>query len=239
MDSNGSSGCRPPNGSLDAQHSPTACRQRGRHVEGERSHCRNEPFSESLKRRVLSGALLVAVARPRFLGGRRSRHGGLDRLRVLRHHRQHQRPAGLVDDRRLRRRGRGHRHASASVRRCGSRTRSRAARFGDQAFSPGLTDPAGETASKHFEASFDIATTSNDLQSRRPARRQPAYRRRSRLRSRSAPTTGSGARMSYLRFDGSRPTVCMCSSTARPLRVASWRRTSPRSTGRAPTRSGS
>ena len=29
--------------------------------------------------------------------------------------------------------------------------------FGDQAFSPGLTDPAGESAQKHFEASFDIA----------------------------------------------------------------------------------
>ena len=33
--------------------------------------------------------------------------------------------------------------------------------FGDQTFSPGLTEPAGETARKHFEASFKIA---NDVE---------------------------------------------------------------------------
>jgi hypothetical protein len=35
--------------------------------------------------------------------------------------------------------------------------------FGDQAFSPGLTEPAGESARKHFEASFNIATKSNGV----------------------------------------------------------------------------
>jgi hypothetical protein len=58
--------------------------------------------------------------------------------------------------------------------------------FGDQAFSPGLTKPAGETASKHFEASFDIATTSNTQQEG--------------LAISVSPDNGQGARMSYLRF---------------------------------------
>ena len=47
--------------------------------------------------------------------------------------------------------------------------------FGDQTFSPGLTPPAGESALKHFEASFKIATSSSDEQKG--------------LASRSAPTT--------------------------------------------------
>lgn len=59
--------------------------------------------------------------------------------------------------------------------------------FGDQAFSPGLTDPAGETARKHFEASFDIATMSNDVQNG--------------LAISVSPDNGQGARMSYLRFE--------------------------------------
>lgn len=58
--------------------------------------------------------------------------------------------------------------------------------FGDQAFSPGLTQPAGETASKHFESSFNIATTSNAQQSG--------------LAISVSPDNGQGARMSYLRF---------------------------------------
>ena len=58
--------------------------------------------------------------------------------------------------------------------------------FGDQAFSPGLTEPAGESALRHFEASFDIATTSNEV--------QPG------LAISVSPDNGQGARMSYLRF---------------------------------------
>jgi hypothetical protein len=59
--------------------------------------------------------------------------------------------------------------------------------FGDQAFSPGLTEPAGETARKHFEASFDVATTSDAV--------QPG------LAISVSPDNGHGARMSYLRFE--------------------------------------
>jgi hypothetical protein len=59
--------------------------------------------------------------------------------------------------------------------------------FGDQAFSPGLIDPAGETANKHLEASFDVATTSN-------AQQQD-------LAISVSPDNGQGARMSYLRFE--------------------------------------
>jgi hypothetical protein len=58
--------------------------------------------------------------------------------------------------------------------------------FGDQAFSPGLTEPAGESARKHFEASFQIGTTSD-------ARQQG-------LAISVSPDNGQGARMSYLRF---------------------------------------
>ena len=61
--------------------------------------------------------------------------------------------------------------------------------FAGQAFSPGLTDPAGETARKHFETSFNIGTTSRLTM-------QPE------LRSISvSPDNGQGARMSYLRFE--------------------------------------
>ena len=59
--------------------------------------------------------------------------------------------------------------------------------FGDQAFSPGLTEPAGERRCKHFEASFQIGTTSNDV--------QPG------LAISVSPDNGQGARMSYLRFE--------------------------------------
>ena len=58
--------------------------------------------------------------------------------------------------------------------------------FGDQTFSPGLTDPAGESARKHFEANFNIATTTNVVQSG--------------LAISVSPDNGEGARMSYLRF---------------------------------------
>jgi hypothetical protein len=58
--------------------------------------------------------------------------------------------------------------------------------FGDQTFSPGLAQPAGESALRHFEASFNIATTSDDV--------QPG------LAISVSPDNGQGARMSYLRF---------------------------------------
>ena len=59
--------------------------------------------------------------------------------------------------------------------------------FSDQTFSPGLTNPASESsAMKHFEASFDIGTTSND--------EQPG------LAMSVSPDNGQGSRMSYLRF---------------------------------------
>jgi len=59
--------------------------------------------------------------------------------------------------------------------------------FGDQAFSPGLAQPAGETANKHLEASFNIATTADAMQSG--------------LAISVSPDNGQGARMSYLRFE--------------------------------------
>jgi hypothetical protein len=60
--------------------------------------------------------------------------------------------------------------------------------FGDQTFSPGLSSPAGESlADNHFEASFDIGSTQALL--------QPG------LALSVSPDNGSGARMSYVRFE--------------------------------------
>jgi hypothetical protein len=70
--------------------------------------------------------------------------------------------------------------------------------FGDQTFSPGLANEAGETAAssggpaigtrqKHFEVSFQIGTTKSTEQSG--------------LHLTMSPDRGDGARMSYLRFD--------------------------------------
>jgi hypothetical protein len=59
--------------------------------------------------------------------------------------------------------------------------------FGDQTFSPGLTQPAGESARTHFDASFQIGTTSSSQQVG------------SHLSV--SPDNGSGGRMSYLRFE--------------------------------------
>jgi hypothetical protein len=70
--------------------------------------------------------------------------------------------------------------------------------FGDQTFSPGLANEAGETAAdsggpaigtrqKHFEVSFQIGTTKSTEQSG--------------LHMTMSPDRGDGARMSYLRFD--------------------------------------
>ena len=70
--------------------------------------------------------------------------------------------------------------------------------FGDQPFSPGLANEAGETAAssggpaigtrqKHFEVSFQIGTTK--------ATEQPG------LHATMSPDRGDGGRMSYLRFD--------------------------------------
>ena len=59
--------------------------------------------------------------------------------------------------------------------------------FGDQTFSPALTQAAGQNGLPHFQASFDIGTTSNDV--------QPG------LSMSVSPDNGQGARMSYLRFE--------------------------------------
>ena len=70
--------------------------------------------------------------------------------------------------------------------------------FGDQTFSPGLANEAGETSAdsggpsvgtrqKHFEVSFQIGTTKST--------EQPG------LHMTMSPDRGDGARMSYLRFD--------------------------------------
>ncbi len=70
--------------------------------------------------------------------------------------------------------------------------------FGDQTFSPGLANEAGETSAdsggtpvgtrqKHFEVSFQIGTTQST--------EQPG------LHMSMSPDRGDGARMSYLRFD--------------------------------------
>jgi hypothetical protein len=60
--------------------------------------------------------------------------------------------------------------------------------FGDQTFSPRLTDAAGESPAKtHFEASFKVGTTSPDVQ---PGSHMSV-----------SPDNGSGGRMSYLRFE--------------------------------------
>jgi hypothetical protein len=60
--------------------------------------------------------------------------------------------------------------------------------FGDQTFSPGLAEPAGESeANRHFEASFSIGTAR--------ASQQPG------LKLSVSPDDGFGSRMSYLRFE--------------------------------------
>ena len=59
--------------------------------------------------------------------------------------------------------------------------------FGDQTFSPGLLSPAGESAAKHFDASFQIGTAF--------AAEQPG------LSMSVSPDNGVGGRMSYLRFE--------------------------------------
>ena len=71
--------------------------------------------------------------------------------------------------------------------------------FGDQAFSPGLADEAGESGAynaglsgglrqPHFDASFLIGTSQDDVT-------QPG------LHMTASPDRGDGARMSYLRFE--------------------------------------
>lgn len=60
--------------------------------------------------------------------------------------------------------------------------------FGDQTFTPGLTQPAGEAeTNKHFEASFDIGSTQST--------QQPG------LFTSVSPDDGNGSRMSYVGFD--------------------------------------
>jgi hypothetical protein len=60
--------------------------------------------------------------------------------------------------------------------------------FGDQTFSPGLTNPAGESpAPKYFEASFRIGTALATVQAG--------------LHMSVSPDDGNGSRMSYLRFE--------------------------------------
>jgi hypothetical protein len=60
--------------------------------------------------------------------------------------------------------------------------------FGDQTFSPGLTEPAGETGGRsHFTATFKIGTTVASEQAG--------------LHMSVSPDDGNGGRMSYLRFD--------------------------------------
>ena len=59
--------------------------------------------------------------------------------------------------------------------------------FGDQTFSPGLANPAGEAGAPHFDASFSIGTTQ--------AVEQPG------LAMSVSPDSGDGSRMSYLRFE--------------------------------------
>jgi hypothetical protein len=61
--------------------------------------------------------------------------------------------------------------------------------FGDQTFSPGLTQPAGEAPGlmKRFESTFRIGTTKSTEQSG--------------LHMSVSPDNGAGARMSYLRFE--------------------------------------
>ena len=59
--------------------------------------------------------------------------------------------------------------------------------FGDQTFSPGLTQPAGEGGASNFAGGFLIDTTQPDV--------QPG------LAMSVSPDAGDGARMSYLRFE--------------------------------------
>ena len=140
----------------------------------------------SLKRRGLS-SFTYCCRRRRFLGGRRSRHGGLDQLRVAVHHRPINGQQGWsktgpydVNVANTTRFGFGQALQISNAVTSGS--------FGDQAFSPGLTDPAGESvAKKRFESSFQIGTTSDVM--------QPG------LMISVSPDNGQGARSSYLRFE--------------------------------------
>lgn len=59
--------------------------------------------------------------------------------------------------------------------------------FGDQTFSPGLSSPAGEGGLTHVEASFELGTTQDAVQTG--------------LSMSVSPDNGQGARMSYLRFE--------------------------------------
>jgi hypothetical protein len=59
--------------------------------------------------------------------------------------------------------------------------------FGDQTFSPGLANPAGESGAPHFDANFSIGTTQAVV--------QPG------LVMSVSPDSGDGSRMSYLRFE--------------------------------------
>lgn len=58
--------------------------------------------------------------------------------------------------------------------------------FGDQTFSPGLTDLAGESSATHFEASFSIGSTQETEQAG--------------LALSVSPDDGNGSRMSYVSF---------------------------------------
>ena len=108
--------------------------------------------------------------------------------------------------------------------------------FGDQTFSPGLADEAGEKNADnaglsggirqpHFDASFSIGTTVSTEQIG--------------LHMSVSPDRGDGARMSYLRFEDQADGVHVffddvtrgASSTA----TSSTRRISPPSIGRVPT----
>jgi hypothetical protein len=59
--------------------------------------------------------------------------------------------------------------------------------FGDQAFSPGLASPAGESGQSHFDATFKIGTALATQQTG--------------LHMSVSPDDGNGSRMSYLRFE--------------------------------------
>ena len=104
--------------------------------------------------------------------------------------------------------------------------------FGDQTFTPGLAEPAGESPLKtRFSATFWIGTTK--------ATEQPG------LHMSVSPDNGSGARMSYLRFEdhGRRRARLLRRRHRTPARSAPCRPsptpTSPPSAARGRTRSAS
>ena len=59
--------------------------------------------------------------------------------------------------------------------------------FGDQTFSPGLSQAAGESGQSHFDSTFRIGTTQTGVQTD--------------LRMTVSPDDGNGGRMSFLRFE--------------------------------------